>query len=234
MDDHPHPGTGDPDGTGGPHVFVDDVDDPVLSDDDRHHLARVARVRPGDPITVSDGRGRWRPARFGDTVEVTGGVVEVPAVTDAITVGFALLKGSRIDDATRHLTELGVDRIVPFTSQRCVVRWDADGIARRHERLERIAREAAMQCRRAWLPTVEMPTDFAALVQRDGAVVAQMGAAPLGDDVRCVLVGPEGGFTAAEIGAAQASCGLADNVLRAETAVLTAGALLSDRRRRRS
>lgn len=233
MDEAPHPGTGDPDGTGGPHVFVDDVDSPEIRDDDRHHLARVVRIRDGAAITVSDGRGRWRAARFGARVEVSGPVVHVPAPLDAITVGFALLKGSRIDDAVRHLTELGVDRIVPFTSERCVVRWDADDARRRRVRLERIVREAAMQCRRAWLPTVEPPTDFAALVSRDGSVVAQMGAPPLTDGARTILIGPEGGFTATELASAPGTCSLGDHVLRAETAVLTAGALLADRRRRR-
>ena len=51
---------------GAPHVFVDDLDAPRLSDDDRHHLGRALRLRPGDPLTLSDGRGRWRWARFGD------------------------------------------------------------------------------------------------------------------------------------------------------------------------
>lgn len=214
-------------------MFVDDVDTPVLSDDDRHHLARVVRVRDGDPVTVSDGRGRWRTARFGDEVDPTGPVVTVPAVTEPVTVGFALLKGSRVDDATRHLTELGVDRIVPFTAERCVVRWDDATAHRRHERLMRIAREAAMQCRRAWLPTVEPPTTFTALVTRPDTVVARMGAEPLDGRVRGVLIGPEGGFTDAELARAAGACSLGDHVLRAETAVLAAGTLLADRRSRR-
>lgn len=221
----------DPDGTGGPHAFVDDLDEPVLHDDDRHHLARVVRLRDGDALTVSNGRGRWRPARFGPAVEVTGPVVDVPAPTEPITVGFALLKGSRVDQVTRHLTELGVDRIVPFTSERCVVRWDDTSARRRHERLARIAREAAMQSRRAWLPTVEPLGDFGLLVQRDGAVVAQMRAEPLDHRARTVLIGPEGGFSDVELAAAGSTCALGDHVLRAETAVLTAGALLADRRR---
>lgn len=214
-------------------MFVDDLDAPELYDDDRHHLARVVRVRVGDPITVSDGRGRWRTARFGASLEVTGPLVQVPAPNEPLTVAFALVKGSRVDDATRHLTELGIDRIVPFTSERCVVRWDRTTAERRRERLVRIAREAAMQCRRAWLPTLEPVTTFADVVARPGAVVAQMGAEPVPEDTTSLVIGPEGGFTDAELARASATAGLADHVLRAETAVLAAGTLLADRRRRR-
>ena len=67
-----------PTGRGGPHAFVDDLDRPVLTPGDEHHLARVLRLRPGDPLTVSDGRGAWRPARFGAPPEPDGPIVAVP------------------------------------------------------------------------------------------------------------------------------------------------------------
>lgn len=223
----------DPDGTGGPHVFVENVDAPELAPADRHHLARVVRLVDGDPLTIGDGRGSWCSARFGPDLEPTGPIVHVPHPSEPITVGFALVKGTRVDDVTRHLTELGVDVIVPFTASRCVVRWDAETARKRHERLVKISVEAAMQCRRAWLPTVEEVCSFTDLVTRDGAVVAQMGAPPLEATTRTVLVGPEGGFTPAELADASATCSLATHVLRAETAALTAGALLADRRRQR-
>jgi len=222
----------DPDGSGGPHVFVDDLDAPALGDADRHHLARVVRLRDGDPLTVGDGRGSWRPARFGAQVEISGDVVTVPPPNEPITVGFALLKGSRVDDVTRHLTELGVDVIVPLLTARCVVRWDGATAHKRHQRLVRITLEAAMQCRRAWLPTVEEVQAFSDVVVRDGAVVAQMGAPALPGGARCVLVGPEGGFTATEVASAAACASLGPHVLRAETAALAAGTLLADRRSR--
>lgn len=220
----------DPDGTGGPHALVDDVTVPVLTDQDRHHLAKVVRVRDGDPITVGDGRGSWRTARFGTSIEPTGDIVMVPAPLEPVTVGFALVKGSRIDDTVRHLTELGVDVIVPFSAQRCVVRWDGPTARRRHERLVRISVEAAMQSRRAWLPTIEEVSTFAELNARAGAVVAQMGAAPLDGDTRLLLVGPEGGFAPEELAVAKRTASIGAHVLRAETAALVAGALLCDRR----
>lgn len=221
----------EPDGRGGPHVFVDDLEAPELLDADRHHLARVVRVRDGDPITLGDGRGSWRPARFGAHLEPTGGVVTVPEPLEKITVGFALLKGSRIDDVTRHLTELGVDVIIPLTTERCVVRWDAATATRRHERLTRITHEAAMQCRRVWLPTVEELQSFDEVVGRAGVAVAQMQAPPVGAETRGLLIGPEGGFTDDEVAAASSTASLGGHVLRAETAALAAGTLLADRRR---
>jgi len=80
-----------PDGQGGPHAYVKDLDEPALADEDRHHLARVLRLRDGDLLTVGDGLGRWRPARFGSDLRIDGEVVEVPAASRTVAVGFALI-----------------------------------------------------------------------------------------------------------------------------------------------
>ena len=131
----------------GPMAFVPDVDRPVLGDDDRHHLARVLRVRDGEPMVVCDGAGRWRRSRFGDDAAIEeglGDVEVVPAPAPLLQIGFALIKGDRPELVVQKLTELGVDRIVPFTSDHGVVRWDAKRAQRQHERFERIAREARM------------------------------------------------------------------------------------------
>jgi 16S rRNA (uracil1498-N3)-methyltransferase len=217
----------DPDGSGGPHAFVASLGAPELGDADRHHLERVVRLRPGDPLTVGDGAGRWRPVRFGAELEPAGAIVTVPRPTPTLSVGFALDKGERPEWVTQKLTELGIDVIVPFVAARSVVRWDARKAAANHERLVRIAREASMQCRRAWLPTVEPLTTFADLVARAGVVLAQGGGPPLTGDARVVLVGPEGGWSPDELAAAPATAGLGVHVLRAETAVVAAGTLLA-------
>ena len=88
-----------------------------------------------------------------------------------------------------------------------------------------------MQCRRARLPEVEPLAEFDDLVTRERVALAQMGGPAIDAELRGVLVGPEGGWTDAELARARATVGLADHVLRAETAALTAGALLADRRR---
>ncbi len=216
----------DPDGSGGPHVLVESLDDLVLDPHDRHHLERVRRLRTGDPLTVGDGAGRWLPARFGSVLEPAGAVVVVPAPEPRLTVGFALVKGERPEWVTQKLTELGVDVIVPFAAARSVVRWDGARAATNLERLRRVAREATMQCRRAWLPVVEPATTFAELATRPGAVLAQSGGPPLDASARVVLIGPEGGWTEEERATVPEVAGLGVHVLRAETAAIAAATLL--------
>jgi 16S rRNA (uracil1498-N3)-methyltransferase len=210
----------------GPLVFVDDLEAPVLGDGDRHHLRRVLRARPGDPLTIADGAGRWRTARLGDEPEPTGPVQELPAAHPEITVGFALVKGDRPELVVQKLTELGVDRIVPLRAERSVVRWDAAKGAAALERLRAVARSAAMQCHRPRLPEVAGVADVADLAGGAGVAMADRDGEPPSLDRPTVLVGPEGGWTDAE----RSLCtrvGLGPNVLRAETAAITVGVILT-------
>jgi 16S rRNA (uracil1498-N3)-methyltransferase len=210
------------------HVFVDDVEAPVLRDDDRHHLERVLRLRDGEAVTASDGRGGVRPCSWaGGSLRVAGEVERTPPPSPALGVGFALVKGEKPEWIVQKLTECGVDRIVPFVAERSVVRWDAAKAARNHERLARVAVEAAMQSRRVWLPVVEPVRPFADVVA--GAWLADAaGAAGPTSEVTTLLVGPEGGWSPAELAAADGRfVRFGENVLRAETAAVAAGVLLA-------
>jgi 16S rRNA (uracil1498-N3)-methyltransferase len=211
----------------GPLVFVDDLDDPVLDPADRHHLERVLRVRAGDPITVSDGRGRWRPCRFGPVVEATGPAAEEARLAPPVTIAFALAKGDRPELVVQKLTELGVDRLVPFVAARSVVRPDPDRTDRQHERLVAVARGAAMQSRRCHLPVLDPVTTFAAAAALAGAALADAGGEPPSLARPTLLVGPEGGWEAAERAAGLPIVALGTNTLRTETAAIVAGALLT-------
>src|SRR5690606_27772741 len=99
----------------------------------------------------------------GDRPEELGPIESAPRPAPEITIGFGLVKGEKADLIVQKLTELGVDRICPFRAERSVVRWDDDRAARAVSRWRLVARSAAMQCHRPWLPTVEEVTDFAAL-----------------------------------------------------------------------
>src|SRR3954451_7224578 len=145
------------------HAFVVDLDGPELDDGDVHHLERVLRLRAGEAVTVSDGRGRWRACRFGAgaVLEVDGPIVSTPRPDPALTMCFALVKGERPEWVVQKLTEVGIDRIVPFVAERSVVRWDEAKAARQHARLVHVAREASMQSRRVRLPVVQAVTSFA-------------------------------------------------------------------------
>jgi 16S rRNA (uracil1498-N3)-methyltransferase len=214
---------------GGPHVFVVDIEHPVLDADDRHHLARVLRVRRGDPLTVSDGNGRWRACRFGDDLEIAGDVARVPAPEPALTVGFAPVKGDRPELVVQKLTELGVDRIVPFLAERSVVRWEGERARRNVERLRKVAREAAMQSRRCRLPEVSELCAFADVVVNDRGAVALAEREGQRPSLLCrtVLIGPEGGWSRSELAMRLPLVALGDQVLRAETAAITAGGVLT-------
>ena len=211
-----------PDGQGGPHVYVEDLDEPVLADEDRHHLARVLRLRDGDSLTVGDGLGRWRPARFGSDLRIDGEVVEVPAASRTVGVGFALIKGGRPELVVQKLTELGVDHILPLAAERSVVRWDEAKVASQYERMVRVAREAGMQSRRARLPEVAPVAPVESLLD---AAMAEPGGEVLDTDVDVLLVGPEGGWTPEEL-RERRRISLGSTILRAETAAIVAGALL--------
>lgn len=217
---------GPPDGTA-PHVVVADVERPALDAEAQHHLARVRRLREGDPMTVTDGRGHWRSCAFssdGDPVP-SGEVVVVDAPEPLITVAFALTKGDRPDLTVQKLTELGVDRIVAFRAERSVVRWDRAKEAKQLERWRAIVRGAVEQSHRCWLPEIAGIADVAELAAL-GAVRVDRGGGPPRLAHGVVAVGPEGGWSEAERRALPIAVGLGPHVLRAETAALTTGAVL--------
>lgn len=215
-------------------VLVDDLDAPRLRDDDRRHLERSLRLRPGAGLTLADGLGSWRPARFGPTVEVDGPIVRTAEPAVELVIGFAPVKGDRSELIVQKLTELGVDVIVPLVTERSVVRWDDDRADRQRARQERIAREAAMQSRNPRLPRLERPHHLAAFLEAwPEAVLAD----PDGRDGpttlterSAVAIGPEGGFSPSELDG-WPTVRLPGRILRTETAAIAAAVLLlADRR----
>jgi 16S rRNA (uracil1498-N3)-methyltransferase len=225
-------------------VFVDDPGRPILSNEDTHHLGRVLRLRDGEEVIAADGHGHWaRTAwRTGAALEplTTGtgvggdGAVQSEARTDpALTVAFAPVKGERPEWVVQKLTELGIDRIVPLRTERSVVRWTGTRGQATVEKLRRVAREAAAQCRRVWLPEVCDTLPFADLAALGGP--GEVGLAQLSGDrptlaQRVVAVGPEGGWSTEELASGLPTVGFGLSVLRAETAAVTAGALLASLR----
>ncbi len=216
-----------PDGRHGPHVIASSFRDLLLDPDDRHHLSRVVRLRDGDPVTVGDGEGRWQACRWGQELVPVSEVVEVAPPAPRVGVAFALIKGGRPELVVQKLVELGVDDIYPFAAARSVVRWDEDKAAKNLQRLQRVAREAVMQCRRAWLPLVHPVETFATVARLAGASRADHGGEPVSLHNPVVLIGPEGGWDDDERAVDLPVVSLSKAVLRAETAAITAGALLA-------
>jgi 16S rRNA (uracil1498-N3)-methyltransferase len=225
-------------------VFVDDPAHPVLSPDDVHHLDRVLRLRAGEEVIVSDGAGHWARTRWtggdpepgalaalrdGTGPGGDGSVQFETAPSPELTVAFAPTKGERPEWVVQKLTELGIDRVVPLVSERSVVRWSGARGQGAVERLRRVAREAAGQCRRVWLPEVSEVMRFDALGELGApgdVVLAQLSGDRVRASHRVVAVGPEGGWSADELASGLPTVGFGLSVLRAETAAVTAAALM--------
>jgi 16S rRNA (uracil1498-N3)-methyltransferase len=213
------------------HVFVESLASPALDPEDDHHLRRVLRLRSTDTITVSDGVGGWATGRLGDhgRVELLGEQICEPAPR-AVMIATAIPKGDRPEWIVQKLTELGISTIQFVHCARGVVTWDGARAERQLERLRRVARGAAMQSRRVWLPHVAPVARFADLVGgriHPGMVLADPEGPPLDRAADAVVIGPEGGFDAGELSCGLPLASVAPQVLRVETAAIAAAVLLT-------
>jgi len=210
-----------------------------------HHLRRVLRLRPGAVVEGTDGAGGLYTIRL-VTLDGDGGWGAIEARAEparespcSITLAQAILKGDRMSWLVQKATELGVSRIVPMETERVVARVADEGVARQ-TRWARIAREAVKQCGRVIVPGIDPPRAFpevlAEVASHDVAWVCWEGGgqtlveAAAGTASRLLLlIGPEGGFTADEVAAAESAgarrVSLGPRILRAESAGLTAVAL---------
>ncbi len=226
-----------------------DRDVVVLSGSEGRHAAAVRRLRQGERADVTDGAGLVAEcvvrAHRAHGLELTVTARrQVPRPDPAVTVVQAIPKGDRGELAVEEMTEVGVDRIVPWAAARCVPVWQGARGERSVAKWRATAREAAKQSRRAWIPDVTDPAsaaDVAAMIAKAAcAVVLEPGAAdslgrlrPPGSGDVIVVVGPEGGITEAEseafllAGATRRSMG--STVLRTSTAGTVAAAVLLSR-----
>jgi 16S rRNA (uracil1498-N3)-methyltransferase len=222
----------------------------VLSGAEGRHAATVRRLRPGERADVTDGAGLVAecvvagPAEGGGLELTVQARREVPRPDPVITVVQAIPKGDRGELAVEEMTEVGVDRIVPWAAARCVPVWHGARGERSLARWRLTAREAAKQSRRAWIPEVTAVASAGQVARLIGkaacAIVLEPGAAaslgrlslPESGDL-LVVVGPEGGITGKEsaaFGAAGAiACRLGPTVLRTSTAGTVAAAILLTR-----
>lgn len=209
------------------HVIIDDVESPHLSDDDHHHLSRALRLRDGEAVTCTDGRGSWVLTAFvKGQLQVEGEVHREPTPTPQLSLAVVPLKGDRTDLVIEKAVEIGVDRLVIVSpTERSVVRWTNDKTTSVMDRYVRIVRSAVMQSRRVQVPEVVGPVALGSLTSVGVAFAEPGGGTPIGD-VTTLVIGPEGGFSATELDGAPGVVDLGPGILRAETAAIVAAARL--------
>ena len=207
----------------------------IVGDEHRHLV--VARAEPGESIEAFDGRGAVWTAK----VESVGkkevlarveGKRTVAREPHELILGLALVRAAAFELALEKAVEIGVTRIAPFIAARSNA-----SAPRRTDRWTRIVVEAAKQSKRFHLPVVDEPVEFEAMLslpvstrivfaeRGGGSLKSALAGSPL-----LYLVGPEGGWTDAEL---EQACEkgfsvvtLGPGILKAETAAIVGGALI--------
>jgi 16S rRNA (uracil1498-N3)-methyltransferase len=248
------PDVGVPELDGAPLFLLDalpETEELLVAGDEGRHAVEVLRLSRGEQVRVGDGHGTVAEGTVvsagADGLRVAVSArYQVPAQTPEFVLVQALPKGDRGPLAVDLATELGVDRIVPWTAARCVTRWRDDRIAKGVAKWRVAARAASKQSRRPRLPEVTEPmttrevcglladTDLAVVLhERARRHLAELDIPRTG--TVAVVVGPEGGLTDGEVLAFRAAGAqavrLGAEVLRTSTAGAAALAALSMRTR---
>jgi len=223
-----------------PHFFSDAIagDSLALVGEEARHARAALRIKAGETITVSDGKGTVvtaRVVRAEPTFDAE--IIDrrfVPAPEPRMTVMPAVPKSGKLDLVVEKLTELGIDEIRPWFAARTVVRWDTRKARAHGDRWRAIARAASKQSRRAWLPDVADPAPLgvmpaATIVLHEGTTLRLNDA--LADRVEEIglVTGPEGGLSEEEVAGLRSRgahvVALGEQILRTETAVIVAATL---------
>lgn len=214
-------------------------DSVLLDREEARHAAGSKRLTEGDAVTLFDGRGdvarctiRSIEKKGRDVTVEVGEVITMPAPAPFIELAFALPKGDRLNTLLAMVVPLGVNALRPLRCARSVATFGEKS----DERWQRIMIEACKQSRRAHLPAIrpEVPFDEA-ILETAGAKRVPIVAHPTGGSFIDALsanstsdlslfIGPEGGFTEAEVESASANgaqlVSLGEGILRIETAVV--------------
>ena len=215
----------------------------TLCGDDAFHISRSLRMAKGETITVSDMQGTEYECELTDFLSdaVHARILSCHSADNEppkkIHLYQALPKGDKLDTVIQKAVECGVFDIHPFESERCVVKAKGDAEARKTERRNRIALEAAKQCGRSCIPKVYETVDFRTAVQKaceaDLCVFCSEGEsehslkevlAKNGREAKSIslIIGSEGGFSLSEAAfvmeAGAHSVSLGKRILRTETA----------------
>jgi len=218
-------------------------DKAIISDTEQlHHLRDVLRLKVGAEVVVFDNAGK---EYIGLITELNSkqAILTVKAVKPfrshqtRLTVACAIPKGNRMDDIVDHLTQLGVECIIPIETERLVVKLDDAKREARLKRWNKIAQNAARQSQRSTIPLIEPVTPVESVISNSQSFDLKL--IPTLDGERkhikdvlakakpanaLVLIGPEGDFTPQEVELAKSEgfipVSLGDTVLRVATAAI--------------
>ena len=234
-------------------VETSDLNSPVfnIKGTEAHHALRVRRVREKEKLAVTDGFGlvgEVEVLALGPGDQVTVKVVDKKTKVKKkpkVAVAQALAKGERSDLAIESLTEVGVDEIIPWQANRCIVKWD-DKSEKGVEKWKQISRESSKQSRRAFFPEITNCLDSKRIIgifknyskviilDPDSTVLFTDLIEQITEDV-LLIIGPEGGVDEnemklfAENGALTATLG--ETILRTSTAGGISAAILLSKTR---
>ena len=220
----------------------------VTDKDTAKHMFSVMRLKEDDQVTLVFDDGIKRLARVLDpsqqSLEILEELTDNTELPVRVTIASGFPKGDKLEFITQKTTELGACAIWSFPADWSVAKWDGKKLAKKSEKLEKIAQGAAEQSKRNLIPEVRLfdkKADFLAqLPQFDTIVVAYEESAKEGETESLVralsglepgakvlfIFGPEGGLSPEEIAAfgqaGAVSAGLGPRILRAETAPLYA------------
>ncbi len=211
--------------------------------DEVKHIRKVLRLRVGDEVSVFDGLGKEYEGAIVEE-RLSSVMIRIGNITSSkgdsplkITLAQSLLKGEKMDYLIQKATELGVEEIVPFLSSRSVAVLEESKRPGRHQRWKKIAIVASKQCGRGVVPEIESLHDYRQMLEKASPnalrlILWESGGAKLKKILErpeergriFFVVGPEGGFSKAEVDEAKEAgftpVTLGKRILRAETASL--------------
>ena len=212
-----------------------------LSEDGANHIGRVLRMQAGQELVLFDGRGGQYPATIQAVgkKQVTVQLAELDPVEVesplAIHFGQVISRGDKMEFTIQKSVELGVTVITPLFSERCGVKLNGERLDKKLEQWQKIAISACEQCGRNRIPEIRPAMELAAWLAEPTEELKlnlhprapySINTLPEPSHGIRLLIGPEGGLSAAEIELARehgfADMLLGPRVLRTETAGLTA------------
>lgn len=228
-------------------LFLDaelDQDETALPTREAHYLSHVLRLKPGDEVIVFNGRGEERRAvveslaKRRPALTLTERLVPLAEPEFELTLVQALVKSDAMDLIVQKAVELGVRNIVALRTDFSVIKLDRERATRRIAHWHKIAQSACEQSGRHRPPQIRiaarlheagLPPDAQRIVLQPDAPTTLRDIEPAPGSV-CVLVGPEGGFSPADLEQIEAAgfhaVGFGPRVLRADTAAIAACATI--------